>query len=150
MTETKASGEIDGALEEALDEALDMAEREGALEGREVAHVLDKDELVGEFALVVDKDDVLEESLEADKDDALEGNLDADKDDALEGGLEQMLGEVARVDEERETCSVKIDFSCQMFGKRDDILYLQLMNESESEFFIVSLSVSQSHRIFQN
>ena len=51
-----------------------MAEREGALEGREVAHVLDKDELVGEFALVVDKDDVLEESLEADKDDNLSVN----------------------------------------------------------------------------
>ena len=58
-----------------------MAEREGALEEREVAHVLDKDEEVGEFALVVDNEEVLEE------------NLDADKDDALEGGLEQMLGE---------------------------------------------------------
>ena len=115
-----------------------MAEREGALEGGEVAHVLDKDEEVGEFALVVDKDDVLEESLEVDKDEALEGNLDADKDDALEGGLEQMLGEVARVDEDRETCSVKIDFSCQMSGKRDDILYLQMMTES----FIFLLNIS--------
>ena len=59
-----------------------------------------------------------------------------------------MLGDegVARLDEERDTCSVKIDFSCQMFGERDDILYLQLMTES----FIVSLNISQSHRIFHN
>ena len=93
----------------------------------EVAHIDDKDDAVevGEFALVVDKEGVLEEILEA------------DKDDALEEGLEQMLGvvEAARLDEEREERSVKIDFSRQMFGKRDDIL----------ETFWIKQSISTSN-----
>ena len=44
----------------------------------EVAHIDDKDDAVevGEFALVVDKEGVLEEILEADKDDALEEGLE--------------------------------------------------------------------------
>ena len=97
-----------------------MAEKEPALELREVAHVIDDKDCaveLGEFALVVDKEDVLEESLEV------------DKEDALEGGLEQVLGgeEVAAI------CSVKIDFSRQMFGKWDDILE---MTDSENNVYI--------------
>ena len=102
-----------------------MAERDPALELREVAHVIDDKDCavdVGEFALVVDKEDVLEESLEV------------DKEDALEGGLEQVLGgeEVAAI-RMGEHCSVKIDFSRQMFGKWDDILE---MTDSESNVYV--------------
>ena len=99
-----------GVLEEVLEEAL-VGEKECALVG-EVAHGVDKDDAVevGVFALVVDKEDVLEESLEADKDDALE--------------LMQGKAEEARMGDERRGrfSSVKIDSSCQKFGKRGDIL----------------------------
>ena len=107
ITEPKASG----ALEEAREVESLAPEKERALDVGEVGHAVDKYDAVeeGEFALVVDKEDVLEEGLEA------------DKDDALDGGREEMFGE-AELDEQRETCSVKIDFSRQMFGKRDDIL----------------------------
>ena len=99
-----------GVLEEVLEEAL-VGEKESALVG-EVAHGVDKDDAVevGVVALVVDKEDVLEESLEADKDDALE--------------LMQGKAEEARMGDERRGrfSSVKIDSSCQKFGKRGDIL----------------------------
>ena len=102
-----------------------MAEKDPALELREVAYVIDDKDCaveVGEFALVVDKEDVLEESLEV------------DRDDALEGGLEQVLAgeEVASI-KVGEHCSVKIDFSRQMFGKWDDILE---MTDSENNVYI--------------
>ena len=98
-----------GVLEEVLEEAL-VGEKESALMG-EVAHGVDKDDAVegGVFALVVDKEDVLEESLEADKDDALE---------LMQGKAEEAL----TGDERGRFSSVKIDSSCQKFGKRDDIL----------------------------
>ena len=99
-----------GVLEEVLEEAL-VGEKESALVG-EVAHGVDKDDAVevGVVALVVDKEDVLEESLEADKDDALE--------------LMQGKAEEALMGDERggRFSSVKIDSSCQKFGKRGDIL----------------------------
>ena len=98
-----------GVLEEVLEEAL-VGEKESALMG-EVVHGVDKDDVVevGVFALVVDKEDVLEESLEADKDDALE---------LMQGKAEEAL----TGDERGRFSSVKIDSSCQKFGKRDDIL----------------------------
>ena len=98
-----------GVLEEVLEEAL-MGEKESALVG-EVAHGVDKDDAVevGVVALVVDKEDVLEESPEVDKDDALE---------LMQGKAEEAL----TGDERGRFSSVKIDSSCQKFGKRDDIL----------------------------
>ena len=109
-----------------------MAEKERALDVGEDGHAVDKDDPVeeGEFALVVDKEDVLEESLEA------------DKEDALDGGREQMLEEISQVEEQREMCSVKIDFSRQMFGKRDDILdsgHAGLSNQCMNLIFLTSL-----------
>ena len=123
ITEPKAAG----ALEEDREVESLAPEKERALDVGEVGHAVDKYDAVeeGEFALVVDKEDVLEEGLEA------------DKDDALDGGREEMLGE-AGVDEQRETCSVKIDFSRQMFGKRDDILdsgHAGLSNQSVNLIF---------------
>ena len=111
---TRLEPKASGALEEAREVESLVAEKDRALEVSEAVHIDDKDDPVeiGEFALVVDKEGVLEEVLEA------------DKDDALEGGLEQMLGDVVRgEDEHREMCSVKIDFSRQLFEKREDILY---------------------------
>ena len=98
-----------GVLEEVLEEAL-VGEKESALMG-EVAHGVDKDDAVevGVFALVVDKEDVLEESLEVDKDDALE---------LMQGKAEEAL----TGDDRGRFSSVKIDSSCQKFGKRGDIL----------------------------
>ena len=100
-----------GVLEEVLEEAL-VGEKESALMG-EVAHGVDKDDAVevGVVALVVDKEDVLEEE-----------SLEVDKDDALE--LMQGKAEEARMGDERRGrfSSVKIDSSCQKFGKRGDIL----------------------------
>ena len=99
-----------GVLEEVLEEAL-VGEKESALVG-EVAHGVDKDDAVevGVVALVVDKEDVLEEE-----------SLEVDKDDALE--LMQGKAEEARIGDDRgRFSSVKIDSSCQKFGKRDDIL----------------------------
>ena len=106
MEESNGSGVL-----EVLEEAL-VGEKESALVG-EVAHGVDKDDAVevGVVALVVDKEDVLEEE-----------SLEVDKDDALE--LMQGKAEEARMGDERRGrfSSVKIDSSCQKFGKRGDIL----------------------------